>query len=159
MKYAFTNLLLYLLRKFLPILYNVFRGKGKLVRQEIKPHPLLPRLVRESLVPTLYMDSNLTPCICPPLPWSDVLHGGYLLTKTPVMRYFNLHIGILYFVKIYLISYTFNRIPGFITQPMDRLKETCPQNVYPALDSLNQLGTIPWTVNKPILDILLQVFQ
>jgi DNA-directed RNA polymerase, mitochondrial len=48
---------------------------------------------------------------------------------------------------------------GMGIQQLDRLKDANPQDLYPALDNLNQLGAVPWVINKPILDILIQIFK
>lgn len=37
------------------------------------------------------------------------------------------------------------------------MKNTPTEQLYPALDSLNQLGSIPWRINQPVLDILIEV--
>lgn len=44
-------------------------------------------------------------------------------------------------------------------QQWDRLVGTKPNKLYPALDSLNQLASVPWTVNSAVLDVAIQVFQ
>lgn len=70
----------------MPALYSVYRGQGYTLHQELKPHPLLVRLVRESCPQHLRLDTALVPALCPPQPWTKHTLGGYLLTKTPLMR-------------------------------------------------------------------------
>lgn len=78
--------LLLFYRNYLPLFYNVFRGKAMLQRQEIKPHPIISRLIRASMPETLRMESVLVPSMSPPLPWTGIMEGGYLLSKTFIVR-------------------------------------------------------------------------
>lgn len=43
--------------------------------------------------------------------------------------------------------------------PTYLLSKTPIKQLYPAFDCLNQLGTIPWRINEPMLDILIQIFR
>lgn len=123
-------------QNFLPAFYTLFRNQGRLVKEEVKPHPVLARLLRASQQQTLTFDTNLVPMLCPPQPWSTPHNGGYLLIKSDLIR-----------------------LPHQAVQQWARIDASNPQNLYPALDSLNQLGSIPWTVNRDVLDIALEVFQ
>ncbi|KAJ8712475.1 hypothetical protein PYW07_005317 [Mythimna separata] len=40
-----------------------------------------------------------------------------------------------------------------------RLECAPAETLYPVLDSLNQLGEVPWLINKPILDLQIQIFR
>jgi DNA-directed RNA polymerase, mitochondrial len=71
----------------MPAFYHVFRNYGYLIKQEVKPHPILARLYRESVPINLVMETSLIPSYSPPLPWINYHHGGYIITKTPIMRY------------------------------------------------------------------------
>lgn len=51
------------------------------------------------------------------------------------------------------------RMPFYVMSQWKRLEEAPPAALYPALDSLNQLGEVPWRVNKPVLDLQLQIFR
>ncbi|XP_023247852.1 DNA-directed RNA polymerase, mitochondrial isoform X2 [Copidosoma floridanum] len=102
----------------------------------IKPHPELVKIYQNSNPETLTFDTTLAPSICPPRPWRSIYNGGYLVTRTDIVR----------------VSYMGN-------QQWDRLVNAPPRKLYPALDSLNQLGSIPWAVNTEVLDVAIKVFQ
>ncbi|XP_005175249.2 DNA-directed RNA polymerase, mitochondrial [Musca domestica] len=123
-------------QNLLPAFYTLFRNQGRLVKEEVKPHPVLARLLRASRQQTLTFDSNLVPMLCPPQPWSTPHNGGYLLNKSDLIR-----------------------LPLQAIQQWERINSMNPQNIYPALDSLNQLASVPWRVNTDVLDIIIEVFQ
>ncbi|KAK0087015.1 hypothetical protein PV325_001969 [Microctonus aethiopoides] len=124
-------------KRLLPAFYTLFRSSGKKhLVEEIKPHPILSKLYRESQPETLNFDTSLIPSICPPRPWSSMHSGGYMLLKTDVIR-----------------------MPLYAIQQWKRLENTPPSQLWPSLDSLNQLSSIPWTVNNTILDLAIKVFQ
>ncbi|XP_075153749.1 mitochondrial RNA polymerase [Haematobia irritans] len=123
-------------QNFLPAFYTLFRNQGRLVKEEVKPHPVLSRLLRASRQQTLTFDSNLVPMLCPPQPWSTPHNGGYLLNKSDLIR-----------------------LPLQAIQQWERINSMNPQNIYPALDSLNQLASVPWRVNTDVLDVIIEVFQ
>ncbi|XP_055836437.1 DNA-directed RNA polymerase, mitochondrial [Episyrphus balteatus] len=120
----------------MPAFYTLFRNQGRLMKEEVKPHPVLARLLRASRQQTLTFDSNLVPMLCPPQPWSTPYNGGYLLNKSELIR-----------------------LPHQAVQQWQRIKDANPRDLYPALDSLNQLASIPWRVNTDILDVIIEVFQ
>ncbi|XP_034670201.1 DNA-directed RNA polymerase, mitochondrial [Drosophila subobscura] len=123
-------------QNLLPAFYTLFRNQGRLVKEEVKPHPVLSRLLRASRQQTLTFDSNLVPMLCPPQPWSTPHNGGYLLNKSELIR-----------------------LPHQAIQQWDRIRAANPQHLYPALDSLNQLASVPWRVNTQLLDVIVEVFQ
>lgn len=119
----------------IPAFYLLFRlHSNKWLMEEIKPHPYLHRLYKDSHPETLSFDTISLPTCSPPRPWTDINSGGYLLSKAGFIRD-------RYMKSSYL------------------LRNTPTKQLYPALDSLNQLGSIPWIINVPILDILIQIFR
>ncbi|XP_053957497.1 DNA-directed RNA polymerase, mitochondrial isoform X1 [Anastrepha ludens] len=120
----------------LPAFYTLFRNQGRLVKEEVKPHPVLARLLRTAYQKTLTFDSSLVPMLCPPQPWSTPNNGGYLLNKSDLIR-----------------------LPHQAIQQWERINSANPQQIYPALDSLNQLSSVAWRVNTDILDVIIKVFQ
>lgn len=122
--------------KKVPAVYKVHRPWGRLVRLELKPHPVVCRLCMSGVRLTLRMSAPLVPPLSVSAPWAAHKTGAYLLTDTTLIR-----------------------IPFTVVQQWKRLEEAPPQNLYPVLDSLNQLGEVPWVINKPILDLQLQVFK
>lgn len=73
--------------------------------------------------------------LCPPQPWSTPQNGGYLLARSDLIR-----------------------LPNQAHQQWERIANTDPVQMYPSLDSLNQLSNIAWRVNTTVLDIILKVF-
>ncbi|XP_057342179.1 DNA-directed RNA polymerase, mitochondrial [Microplitis mediator] len=120
-----------------PAFYAVVRSNNrKHLIKEIKTHPTLAKIYRESQPETLNFDTCLVPSECPPRPWSSVQSGGYLLLKTDVIR-----------------------VPMFAIEQVKRLEATPTKQMWPALDCLNQLGSIPWSVNKSVLDLAIKIFR
>lgn len=74
--------------------------------------------------------------LCPPQPWHTPNNGGYLLASSDLLR-----------------------LPTHAHQQIIRINELPESELYPALDSLNQLASIPWSVNKNVLDVILKVFN
>lgn len=119
-----------------PAFYTLFRNQGRHLKEEVKPHPVLAKLYRGSQQETLTFDVNQVPMVCPPQPWTTSRNGGYLLAKSDLIR-----------------------LPQHAHQQLDRINKTPTHNLYPSLDSLNQLSSIPWAVNEDQLDVILKVFN
>lgn len=90
--------------------------------------------------------------LCPPQPWSTPHNGGYLLNKSDLIRLphqvrflFNIHIS-----DCVLLKKKKNVCKLQAIQQWDRINSMPTQNIYPALDSLNQLASIPWRVNTDV---------
>ncbi|XP_063699964.1 DNA-directed RNA polymerase, mitochondrial isoform X2 [Culicoides brevitarsis] len=123
-------------KNYLPAFYTIYRYHGYHLVQEIKPNPVLVKLLRGSMQDTLIMDANMVPMVSPPQPWSSQNHGGYLLMKSDFLR-----------------------LQTQAVQQLQRMDETKEENLYPAIDSINQLQSVPWKVNEDILDVILEVFK
>lgn len=123
-------------QNIMPAFYTLFRNQGRIVKEEVKPHPILARLFRGSQQQTLTFDASLVPMLCPPQPWSTPVNGGYLLAKSDLIR-----------------------LPQQAIQQWARINEAENSDMYPSLDSLNQLSSIPWKVNTNVLDVILEVFN
>ncbi|XP_043493489.1 DNA-directed RNA polymerase, mitochondrial isoform X2 [Polistes fuscatus] len=120
-----------------PAFYIVFRNQGKCLVEQIKPHPIICKLYKDAQSNILTFEATLVPSLCPPRPWISINSGGYPLLRTNFMR-----------------------TPYYAKAKQIQLLESMPPNqLYPALDNLNQLGSIPWKVNTQVLDILIKVFQ
>jgi len=89
---------------------------------------------QDAMETKLTFDSYVIPMLCPPVPWTSVKSGAYLLTPTKLMR----------------------TVEG-ATQHEALLEKS--QNLMPVLDSLNQLGNCAWSINKPLLDIIISIFN
>ncbi|KAF7655790.1 hypothetical protein LDENG_00050760 [Lucifuga dentata] len=121
-------------KKLIPILYHMYTFRSTRQVGFIKPHPILTQMQQESMETTLTFDSYVMPMLCPPVPWVSTKFGAYLLTPTKLMR----------------------TMEG-ATQH-EQLLEKC-QNLHVVLDSLNQLGNCAWRINKPLLDIIISIFN
>ncbi|XP_070687928.1 DNA-directed RNA polymerase, mitochondrial [Pempheris klunzingeri] len=121
-------------RKLIPILYHMYTFRSTRQVGFIKTHPILTQMQQEAMETKLTFDSYVMPMMCPPIPWTSVKSGAYLLTPTKLMR----------------------TVEGATQHEV--LLEKC-QNVHPVLDSLNQLGNCAWRINKPLLDIIISIFN
>ncbi|EFA08534.1 DNA-directed RNA polymerase, mitochondrial [Tribolium castaneum] len=119
-----------------PAFYTVFRTQGRVLKEEVKPHPVLARLFRASMPETLTFPANELPMFCPPVPWTCVDNGGYLIVPCEVVR-----------------------LPPQATSQKQRLYQSEVQQLYPPLDALNQLAAVAWKVNTDVLDVILEVFN
>ncbi|CAH0564781.1 unnamed protein product [Brassicogethes aeneus] len=123
-------------KNMLPGFYTIFRTQGRIVKEEVKPHPVLSKLYRASMPETLTFPAYEVPMKCPPIPWISVGTGGYLVSPVDVVR---------------MISNA--------NSQRERLANAPAEQLYPSLDALNQLAAVPWKVNRKILDIILSVFN
>lgn len=119
-----------------PAFYTLFRNQGRLVKEEVKPHPVLVKLYRGSQQETLTFEVNQVPMVCPPQPWTTNQNGGYLLAKSELIR-----------------------LPQSARQQIEQIENTPLSHLFPVLDSLNQLASVAWTVNQDVLDVILKVFN
>jgi len=56
------------------------------LKEEVKPHPVLARLFRGAAQELLVFEVTTVPMLCPPLPWTSVTSGGYLVAKAGLIR-------------------------------------------------------------------------
>ncbi|XP_058819091.1 DNA-directed RNA polymerase, mitochondrial [Topomyia yanbarensis] len=122
--------------KNVPAFYSLYRYESKAAKEQIKPHPVLVKLHRKSQQDTLNFDIGLVPMLCPPQPWSTPVNGGYILAKSELIR-----------------------LPHQAHQQSERINEAKLTDIYPTLDSLNQLASVPWEINANVLDVVLEVFN
>ncbi|XP_061457097.1 DNA-directed RNA polymerase, mitochondrial [Rhineura floridana] len=122
--------------KLIPVLYHVYSFRSKQQIGFIRPHPILTNLLLEAAETTLTFDSCVMPMLCPPVPWVSPHFGAYIFSSTKLMRC----------------------VDGALQHQL--LLENCPHgDLYPIMDSLNQLGNCPWKVNQAILDIVISIFN
>lgn len=121
---------------FIPAFFTIFRHHGKIVKEELKPHPLLIKLYRLTQPEEVTLDVNFMPMVCPPKPYWSANNGGYLVAKTDLLR-----------------------LPQGCYHQNSLIANTPVQNIYPILDALNQQQSIPWQINTTILDIVLEIFR
>ncbi|KAF4520387.1 hypothetical protein B566_EDAN012892 [Ephemera danica] len=109
---------------------------GRFVKEEIKPHPILSKLFRGAALEELTFDVEKVPMLCPPLPWSNIKLGGHLISNTDIIR-----------------------LPLQAAQQWQRLVDAPSSQMYPVLDALNQLSSVPWKINDTMLDVVTEVFN
>ncbi|XP_068207915.1 LOW QUALITY PROTEIN: DNA-directed RNA polymerase, mitochondrial [Palaemon carinicauda] len=119
-----------------PAFYEIDRSYDYKSVEEIKPAPILLELYRRSARPTLIFPSYVAPMVSPPIPWTSPNSGGYLINSSNIVR-----------------------LPYNAQQQKHRMKGNGEEQMFPVMDSLNQLGSIPWKVNKPLLDLIIEVFN
>lgn len=107
------------------------------IKEEFRTHREFEKLQQKCCGYRLKFDHTQIPCSSPPLPWLSPSFGGYLTTKSELVR-------------------TSAPSAEHTASAVKRVKE---QKLYPSLDSLNALSICPWIVNKDILDIVLDVFR
>ncbi|XP_059474955.1 DNA-directed RNA polymerase, mitochondrial [Neocloeon triangulifer] len=122
-------------KHILPAFYSLYRCTGKFSREEVKPHPVVSKLFRGAAPESLQFSTSDVPMLSPPVPWTSIRFGGYLIKSTEIVR-----------------------LPLHAYLQWNRMDKAPVQQIYPAFDSLNQLGSIPWKVNEPMLDVILKVF-
>lgn len=107
------------------------RGKGREL-EEVKPHPVLTSLFAIGKLSELSFPVTELPMLVPPRPWVSDSSGGYLIHEVEMTR-----------------------------RPVQEAVETprLPDKLLPTLDALNQLGSTPWIINKPILECIVEVFR
>lgn len=129
------------------VFYVIHFGSGKKLREEVRVDRQFSSTVGEKTAAApLIMDVQECPMICPPIPW----HG----TNSGYHGYFS-------FKQIIMV-----RTPGefmkYSRKVMDQLKKykyNTYQQLFPAMDSLNQLGAIPWKINVDVLNVAVDLFQ
>uniref|UniRef100_UPI00398F7099 DNA-directed RNA polymerase, mitochondrial isoform X2 n=1 Tax=Pristiophorus japonicus TaxID=55135 RepID=UPI00398F7099 len=123
-------------KKLIPVLYHMYSFRSNKQIGFIKPHPILTQILSEAAETTLIFDSCVMPMVCAPIPWTSSRLGAYVLTPTKLMRC----------------------VEGALQHQL--LLEKCKSSdLHAVLDTLNQLGNCAWKVNKPILDLIISIFN
>ncbi|KPP62268.1 hypothetical protein Z043_119557, partial [Scleropages formosus] len=123
-------------KKLIPVLYHMYTFRSNRQVGFIKPHPILIQLLSEAVESKLSFESYVIPMLCPPVPWTSPKFGAYLLSPTKLMR----------------------AEDGAVQHQL--LLERCRnEDLHAVLDSLNQLGNCAWQINKPLLDIIISIFN
>lgn len=118
------------------VIYSVFLNRDLKSREEIRLHPAFIELYREAKCDTIKFNSNEIPMLCPPMPWTSIDHGGYLISHSDLIR-----------------------LPYDCRKQIEMIRKVPQRQLYPPLDTLNQLGSIAWQINTKILDLAIEVFN
>lgn len=121
---------------YVPVLYTLFRNREGVSREEIRPDPVFAQLVQEAKIDTMNFKTCEVPMLCPPIPWTSVDSGGYLYTHTDLLR-----------------------LPQKFSYQNEIFRAAPSEQVYPVLDAINQLASVPWCVNTRVLDLVIKVFN
>nr|DBA28382.1 TPA: hypothetical protein GDO54_008760 [Pyxicephalus adspersus] len=122
--------------KLIPVLYHMYSFRSTHQIGLIKPHPIYSQILLDAEETLLTFDASVMPMKCPPLPWISPQSGPYLLAPAQLMRCNE----------------------GAVQHQL--LLEKCPPGqLFPVLDSLNQLGACAWGINQPILDLIVSIFN
>ena len=123
-----------------PALYKIYRSRRNMRDvEEVKPHPMLSRLFASYKHHSINFHVSELPMLVPPLPWrNSTVTGGYLLHPSELVR----------------VSELTHMVVSYKHSLHGRLEKAKP-----LFDSLNVLGSTPWIVNKPVLEVLTKVFQ
>lgn len=107
------------------------------IKEEFRAHQDFERLYQRSSALKMRFDFASLPCLAPPVPWLSRNLGGYLVSKSDLVRVTN----------------------PFEKEVTPNESKTRNQKLYPSLDSLNSIGLCPWLVNQEILDLVVKLFQ
>ncbi|XP_048250486.1 DNA-directed RNA polymerase, mitochondrial-like [Haliotis rufescens] len=123
-------------RKMVPAFYSVYRTYGHRMIEELKPNPTLVRIYQGADLDEMTFDTSDLPMLVPPIPWVSMNHGGFLLGSVQLVRR-----------------------PDHLSRHSDRLQNTPVSKIQAVLDSLNNLGACAWIINKPMLDLITDIFK
>uniref|UniRef100_A0A673JIU0 DNA-directed RNA polymerase, mitochondrial n=1 Tax=Sinocyclocheilus rhinocerous TaxID=307959 RepID=A0A673JIU0_9TELE len=123
-------------KKLIPILYHMYTFRSNHKIGFIKQHPIVTQIQRVAMETKLTFDSYVMPMLCPSVPWTSPKSGAYLLMPTKLMR----------------------STDGAIQHQL-LLEKSRDEDLHAVLDSLNQVGNCPWKINKPLLDIIISIFN
>ncbi|XP_077110224.1 DNA-directed RNA polymerase, mitochondrial isoform X1 [Ranitomeya variabilis] len=122
--------------KLIPVLYHMYSFRSTRQIGLIKPHPIYSQILLDAGETLLTFESSVMPMRCPPLPWTSSHFGAYVLTPAKLMR-----------------------CNEGAVQHQLLLEKSAPGQLFPVLDSLNQLGMCAWRINQPLLDIIVSIFN
>ncbi|XP_064610469.1 DNA-directed RNA polymerase, mitochondrial-like [Liolophura sinensis] len=123
-------------RRKIPSFYSIYRNYGHTTKEEIKPHPNLVKVYQGADLEDLTFETKELPMLVPPLPWISAQSGGYLLSSAQLVR-----------------------LPDQAQGQKNLMGKVAPEKLYPVLDALNTLSACAWKINKPMLDLIVDVFN
>ncbi|XP_076451324.1 DNA-directed RNA polymerase, mitochondrial-like [Babylonia areolata] len=123
-------------RNMVPAFYTIYRSYSYQVVEEIKPHPMVMKVYQGSELNELSFNSSFLPMLVPPLPWVSRTLGGYLLSAVRLVR-----------------------IPMQAQAQREKLEQTANTQLSTVLDAINALSACAWVINKPVLDIIIDIFN
>ncbi|XP_059144308.1 DNA-directed RNA polymerase, mitochondrial-like [Physella acuta] len=123
-------------KRFVPAFCTIYRPDVTLPsNSEIKLHPAVSKLFKMDNMESFSFEPSTVPMIVPPIPWISKNIGGLFFGSNSLIR----------------LSSDINNI-----DVLNDVKETQFSAV---LDSLNTLSSCAWIINKPILDLQIEIFN
>ncbi|XP_071147000.1 DNA-directed RNA polymerase, mitochondrial-like [Mytilus edulis] len=121
----------------IPAFYYVYRSyKGK-SKAEVKPHPIVLKLHDGNYIQDIPFETSELPMLVPPIPWHLPDRGGYLLNQPKTVRMVDRSM--------------FNNFSVIESVPSHKLNGV--------FDALNILDMCPWIINKPMLEVVIDLFN
>jgi DNA-directed RNA polymerase len=119
---------------FVSALYKLYRLRTEQRNvEEVKAHPVLLKLFGPQKFQKIRFLTPELPMLVPSVPWLSPNHGGFLLETANFVR-----AGV-----------------DSSSSPLEAsVLESRLSQAYPVFDCLNQLGSTPWIINNPILDLV-----
>jgi len=120
-----------------PAFFKVFRKRKCAIDvEELKPHPSLSAVYDFNSKVDLEFPAKDLPMLVPPLPWVSSKTGAYLVQESNLIK-----------------------VPeANAAAHADLIEALPPGGLNPVLDSINQLSSVPWRVNKPVLELACKLF-
>lgn len=120
-----------------PAFFKVFRKRrDNRDVEELKPHPSISAVYEPIAFVDLEFPAIDMPMLVPPLPWVSHNTGAYYIQESLLVKN-----------------------PEAAQAENDALLSSLPPGgLNPVLDSINQLSSVPWIVNKPVLELACKLF-
>jgi len=120
-----------------PAFYKVFRKRQRNQDvEELKPHPSISAVFEPIAFVDLEFPATDLPMLVPPLPWVSHNTGAYYIHENQLVK---------------ILDYARAENNALISS-------LPPGGLNPVLDSINQLSSVPWIVNKPVLELASKLF-
>ncbi|XP_055889371.1 DNA-directed RNA polymerase, mitochondrial-like [Biomphalaria glabrata] len=123
-------------QRMVPAFSTIYRPDiTMLSSSEIKLHPIVARLFKVDSIESFTFDPSIVPMLSPPVPWVSKNIGGLMLGSPALIRM------------------------GYDMHHLDILKNVKDSQFPAVLDSLNTLSACAWIINKPVLDLQIEIFN
>ncbi|CAI9740619.1 DNA-directed RNA polymerase, mitochondrial [Octopus vulgaris] len=125
-------------QKHIPAFYTVYRNYSFITKEEVKPHPKTMKIFQTNSTSELVFDTVALPMLVPPVPWISENLGTNLLATTKLVRLAD-------------SMHSQNKL--------SQVTHSSSEELSAVFDGLNILSACPWTINKPILDLIIKIFN
>ncbi|GAB1608142.1 DNA-directed RNA polymerase, mitochondrial-like [Argonauta hians] len=125
-------------QKRIPAFYTVYRNYSFITKEEVKPHPKTMKIFHTNNLTDLVFDTVALPMVVPPVPWISENLGTNLLATTKLVRLAD-------------SMHSQNKL--------SQIAQSSSEKLSAVFDGLNILSACPWIINKPILDLIIEIFN